>query len=612
MCLSLQKSVAQLGFCSGNSGDIIFSETFGAGTNDIALPPGTTTYIYNPSFPIDGQYLVSNNSEFFGWHTNVDHTGDENGRYFTINADDSTNGGEFFTTKINGLCQNTSYEFSAWLLNILPPSPHCPNGGIPINVKFQILDSTDGTVLAEGDTGAIPGTQIPNWEQYGLLFTTKPSETSVILKMLNNGIGGCGNDLAIDDIVFKSCGDLISLTDHFGENILAQCEDEGVILSTTITATPDFSIYSSHAYQWQESADAITWIDIVGETSNTYTTPTLIDSRYFRVKVAEDPINVSNDLCNVISEVFSALIIPIAAAPQSTGDLIVCANEPLPLRVTTPENQVVNWYDAPSGGNLLLAHSNVFTPTSSGTYYAAASSELTDCFSASRTAVTYTMNELPAVYDEQIIMCENVPLFVSAGVSKVSYLWNTGEITSEIEINQPGIYTMTATNQNGCSSVKTIMVDQIDQPIIESIRSTNEDIIVRTVNNGDFEYAIDGGSFQFSPVFEIQRGGKYTISVRGKTNCPAVSQEFLHFVIPKYFSPNGDAINDTFELQGLEFFSDVEVQIFNRYGNLMAQSVSSSFSWDGTFNGTRLPSSDYWYAIRVDGQLFKGHFALRR
>ena len=101
----------------------------------------------------------------------------------------------------------------------MPPNG-CGGNGIPINVRFEIWDITDTNLLASGDTGNVSGSTSPDWLQYGLVFQTEPGQTAVILKMINNGIGGCGNDLAIDDIVFKTCGDFISIIDTFNNNEL--------------------------------------------------------------------------------------------------------------------------------------------------------------------------------------------------------------------------------------------------------------------------------------------------------------------------------------------------------------------------------------------------------
>ncbi len=64
--LFFQESNAQLGFCSGNYGDAIFTETFGTGTqNGPPLPPGTTTYTYVDGAPTDGTYTISSRTNYY-------------------------------------------------------------------------------------------------------------------------------------------------------------------------------------------------------------------------------------------------------------------------------------------------------------------------------------------------------------------------------------------------------------------------------------------------------------------------------------------------------------------------------------------------------------------
>ena len=86
----------QLGFCSGNSGDPIFTDDFGTGTTNNALPAGTTTYNYTTGFPGDGFYTVRNGTfgNPFDWHQIEDHTpGDTNGKCLVVNASLSMQGG---------------------------------------------------------------------------------------------------------------------------------------------------------------------------------------------------------------------------------------------------------------------------------------------------------------------------------------------------------------------------------------------------------------------------------------------------------------------------------------------------------------------------------------
>jgi len=607
---STLKLQAQLGFCGGNSGDPIFKETFGTGTvNGPELPVGTTTYNFTTGAPDDGDYTISSTTAYFDWHDTPDHTpNDIDGKSLIVNADFTA--GEFYRTTISGLCENTSYEFSSWLINLLPSSG-CGGNGIPINVRFEIWDNSDTSLLASGDTGDIEASATAIWREYGLVFQTLSSQTSIILKMINNGVGGCGNDLAIDDIVFKTCGDLITITDTLNDSNLYICENE-TAFSSTLTATPDFSIFTTHFYQWQQSLDGINWTDILGETNQTYVTPLLNSNIFYRVKVAEDVINLSNPLCNSLSEVFEVSIIPLPDAPISNGNLIVCENSNDTLSVTVPNGITVNWYDEAVSGNLLLSGSTSFIPDISGTYYAEAETINGGCISIVRTPLQIDFIEIPQVVDEELSFCENQEIILSADVDNLEYFWSTGAVTSEITVNESGIYTVEVTNSQGCSSLKTITLTQIDAPIIDTVNSEGNSIIVTTLNSADFEYSLDGILYQSSNVFLAVEGGLYTIYVRELNGCGIVTQDILHFVIPRFFTPNGDNTNETFNLKGIEYFSTSEVFIFDRYGKLLKASKNTAFVWDGTFNNQPLPTADYWYIIKIDGAEFKGHFTLKR
>lgn len=610
LCFTTTSLHAQLGFCGGSSGDPIFTEDFGSGTTTgPALPVGVTTYNFTTGSPNDGDYTISNTTNYFDWLDIENHTpGDTNGKSFIVNA--SFTAGEFYQRQVSGLCENTSYEFSSWLIN-LQPVGGCDGASIPVNVRFQIWDETDMNLLAQGDTGSIFSTSSNEWEQYALVFKTQPGQTSVILKMRNNSNGGCGNDLAIDDIVFKSCGDTVTVATTSDENNLTVCEDQGAV-SRTLVATPDNSIFSTHAYQWQQSIDQQTWVDIANETNNTLSTPTVTITTYYRAKIAEDPINVNNDLCNVVSNIFNLIVLPIPSPPTSNGDVAICEGETGVLSATTDNSYTISWYDAATGGNLLLGGSANFKTTIAGTYYAEANSPEITCTSLSRTAITLSVNPLPIVQDESTTFCEEATAILSAEIDNVTYEWSTGAATKEITVTEAGVYTVLVTDSNGCSTIKTITVDQIDSPRIDIIRSDGPSIIISTSNSGDFEYSLDGFTFQSSPMFEAVAGGNYTIYVQDTSDCGVVTQHYYHLVIPKFFTPNGDNINDLFEPDGLEIFSTISFSIFNRYGKLLKYGNTTTASWDGFFQGKAMPEDDYWYTIKADTSQFKGHFSLKR
>ena len=81
---------------------------------------------------------------------------------------------------------------------------------------------------------------------------------------------------------------------------------------------------------------------------------------------------------------------------------------------------------------------------------------------------------------------------------------------------------------------------------------------------------------------------------------------------PKFFSPNGDGINDFWNLESLERMNIVSIQIHDRYGSLISQFSIDGQGWDGTFNGSPVPASDYWFVLLTDEKPIKGHFSLKR
>jgi gliding motility-associated-like protein len=96
----------------------------------------------------------------------------------------------------------------------------------------------------------------------------------------------------------------------------------------------------------------------------------------------------------------------------------------------------------------------------------------------------------------------------------------------------------------------------------------------------------------------------YTLVVVDDDTCEAsgsvkvtVSGGTSKILVPNAFSPNGDGVNDTWIITNLSTYPGATVQVFNRYGQLVFNSVNSNKAWDGTFNGSPLPVGTYYYII---------------
>lgn len=606
---------SQLEFCPGSKGDPIFHETFGSGSGTgAALAPGVTNYTYVNGVPGDGEYTISSNigQENWTWHSTFPNTTISNGKALVVNA--SYTAGKFFETTISGLCEATTYEFSAFLMSVYDISSDvCDYGGIPINVKFQIWDQTNTVILAEGSTGDIANTSTPQWTQKALTFRSQPGQNKVILKMFNNGEGGCGNDLAIDDIIFRSCGDLTEVVSSTITGDTQKVCREDIPATVELTASPDGSVYNSHFFQWQESSDKVSWFDIPGATSNNYSASSINETTYFRVKVAEDAVNLNDNLCSSASEPFAVLVAEIPQSPQSEGDVNICEGEGLaPLEVRSEADETVRWFDQAAGGNL-LATGNSFIPSSEGTFYAEAVKSDFDCNPSQRTAVTLKVNSKPYVEDDFLHFCKGSRISLDAGAGDFSYQWNTGSNLQTITVSQPAVYSVRITNSDGCSATKIFEVRQVDIAGISGITSEDTSVIIEVSHPGTFEYSLDGYNFQLSNTFYNVPGGIYTAYVRDLEGCNTVTKDFPHIVVPQFITPNNDGRNDHFELKGVEFYNNSEIRIFDRYGKLLASGSGADFSWDGTLNGKELPTADYWYHIFIDGfEPVRGHFTLKR
>lgn len=114
-----------------------------------------------------------------------------------------------------------------------------------------------------------------------------------------------------------------------------------------------------------------------------------------------------------------------------------------------------------------------------------------------------------------------------------------------------------------------------------------------------YEYRLDDGNWSSSPRFKNVKPGEHIAMVREINGC-GVTQSASFFLVgyPRFFTPNGDGFNDSWQLITDESIQIFEVMIFDRYGKLIVVlKKDTNFSWDGTYNGINLPQTDYWFKV---------------
>jgi gliding motility-associated-like protein len=203
--------------------------------------------------------------------------------------------------------------------------------------------------------------------------------------------------------------------------------------------------------------------------------------------------------------------------------------------------------------------------------------------------------------------------------------------TASISVNEPGTYTLMVNSENGCEFYKNTEVIAsapaeltYDKIQIDDSNDFGRIEILASDQNlgiGDYEYALDRslGPYQDNPVFEDVAPGTHTLYVRDKNGCGTVSLEVGVIGIPKFFTPNGDSHNPSWEIEGLDpnFYPRSGLYIYDRYGKLLRQINAYGDGWDGIYDGKDLPANDYWYRLVLmdragNLQERKGHFSLIR
>ncbi|RTL14233.1 MAG: T9SS type B sorting domain-containing protein [Flavobacteriaceae bacterium] len=225
--------------------------------------------------------------------------------------------------------------------------------------------------------------------------------------------------------------------------------------------------------------------------------------------------------------------------------------------------------------------------------------------------------------DETIGLCENSILTLDAGSGFTSYEWNTDppQFTQQITVNSGGSYEVTVTNSFNCSKTKTFTVEAsgiatIEDIIINDFQENNSATIQISASSlGNYEFSLDDINYQDSNIFTNLLEGEYTVYVNDKKKCGVTKRTFYILDYPKYFTPNGDNYNDTWYIKNLRKrnLQNSTISIFDRYGKLIKQYNANTEAWDGTFNGSNLPSNDYWFTLELtNGKIIKGHFTLKR
>jgi gliding motility-associated-like protein len=451
-------------------GSIDFEENFGTGTGrGCDLNGATTTYVCNTVSQVDdGEYTTSNTSTGLntGWHVGMeDHTeNDVDGRMLFVNADFTV--GEFYRRTIT-LDSNVDYSFSAWITTVYDTDTGiCGGTGIPSNVIFRIEDP-NGVLIQETNTGDIQNEPNPNWQEFFINFNTGVN-TDIQLVLINNSIGGCGNDLAIDDITLSlvngqpqivAPGDLTACDETGNEEGTFDLDSQIPIILNGL----DPLLYNTTFHLTQFDAD-INQNSIAN--SNAYVNISNPQTIFVRVEKVDEPTCFSTVSFDLLVQALISFDINLPALFD------LCDTDDFPSLDATPQNPDVDLtqvtYEWVDGGGNVVATTATYTPTAAGTYTVTVT--YPPCDEEIHT-VEVNVSEAPSLdlgADEQICdgsEFEIIPV-IEGNTTGITYLWSTGEITPTIVVTTSGDYSLEIT-VGPCTVTDTISISIAENPIID-------------------------------------------------------------------------------------------------------------------------------------------------
>ncbi|WP_051224638.1 choice-of-anchor L domain-containing protein [Flavobacterium tegetincola] len=441
-------------------------------------------------------------------------------------------------------------------------------------------------------------------------------------------------------VTVASCGTITSevavVVVNQAPAITNQPQDKEICVGQTAT----FNVVATGTnltYQWFKGTTAI-----AGATASTYSiaNATEADSGDFYCVIT------SASCPDIQTTTVTLLVKPLPFATIAAGNpSTICAGESTQVLFTGTAGAVVIY--TINGGSqetiTLNGAGNTILPTgilNKTTVYTLVSVTYTGadaCSQALVGSVTINVNPLPKVALEDGKICVDLitlattrNYLLNTGLNEAEFTFEWSDVSGIIplatnsfyDVSVAGQYSVTITNIiTGCQATAFATVGESSPPTdfdytVSGFFANNPTVVITASPAGNYEYQLDFGPFQESNIFDNISAGTHTITVRDPEACDVLTKQVLIVDYPRYFTPNGDGINDTWNIPSINGISFTKIYIFDRFGKLVKEMTASGSGWDGTYNGQQLPATDYWFTLNYQedtiNKEFRAHFSLKR
>ena len=499
--------------------------------------------------------------------------------------------GSYTVTAVSesGSCTFESPPFSLTVnTGGLPNDPVASNGGIGCIGSDALLFSTDvsGATFSwtgpNGFTSPDQNPTLPNmtanmagkYTVVALLGPCKSAESSTIVEVITP-----------PDFTIVASGPTIFCA--------------GNTITLTVAAEPGYS------YAWEKDSAPF------GGTTNTLDITEAGDYQAI----------VSSVSCILKSNLLTASTFPIPTPSFTTG-LTLCIDKEVSFTNTTSieagQIPIYTWDfgDGTTSNEENPVHTFATAEAHSVTFIV--DYEGQSCLGSTPQTVTIANPEAISIAPVEptfIPFCIGENAQILANGNFVSYLWNTTETTSAITVETAGYYSVEATSSSGCVTKDSIEIITNALPII--IATANPDTVQLGQNSqlmaeGAFDYSwtpeegLDDPSSD-SPIATLTIASSFMVTGTDENGCVSTAEvsifvndtgDKLPVTAAVAFSPNGDGIDDTWVIAGIENFPDCELVIFDRSGRIVFTKMGYNNDWNGMDEqGNQLPVGAYFYTI---------------
>ncbi len=280
-----------------------------------------------------------------------------------------------------------------------------------------------------------------------------------------------------------------------------------------------------------------------------------------------------------------------------TGDSIICKGSISTIKVISGEH-IVKWVDSLNQSTIIAIDSSITVTPNVTTTYVAISTSDTAYFTVHVNAPIINLGN-------DTSLCQGQSLLLNAYNLNSTYLWQDSSINATYNVFQAGCYYVKVTDSNYCISYDTINITYNPLPIVNLGNDTTLCLGQTLILNGTNPYSTYiWQDNSVNPIYNVTQQGIYWVIVIDNNNCSANDTINISYQdcsnpinIPNSFTPNGDGLNDEFKIVTLKEFSEFNMYIYNRWGELLFESTDKNKGWDGTFKGKYVPYGVYVYLL---------------